>query len=100
MRQLPVIQLVMSEIDPAIERLDAALQRLEGAIDTLLSRAGEPEVVKAELAALQADRERLAGELDEALAREHALQGLADEASAALGSAINEVRAALDPDEE
>lgn len=100
MRQLPVIQLVMSEIDPAIEKLDAALRRLEGAVDGLMARAGEPETIKAELAALQSDRERLAAELDDSLGREQELQVLADEASAALGSAIEEVRAALDTDEE
>ena len=39
---------------------------------------------------------RLAEELDASLARENELQKLADEASAALGSAIAEVRAALE----
>ncbi|MCA8902910.1 MAG: DUF4164 domain-containing protein [Hyphomonas sp.] len=85
----------MSNIDPEALRLDAALKRLEGAIDTLLSRAGNPDVVKAEIAALNADRERLAEELDASLAREQELQSLADEASEALGAAIEEVRAAL-----
>ncbi|HPE48967.1 MAG TPA: DUF4164 family protein [Hyphomonas sp.] len=85
----------MSNIDDETDRLDAALKRLEGAIDTLLSRAGNPDVVKAEIAALVADREHLAEQLDASLAREQELQALADEASTALGAAIEEVRAAL-----
>ncbi|MEZ5997402.1 MAG: DUF4164 family protein [Hyphomonas sp.] len=85
----------MSDIDREAGRLDAAIKRLEGAIDTLLSRAGNPDVVKAEIAALVADREHLAEQLDSSLAREEELQALADEASAALGAAIEEVRAAL-----
>ncbi len=85
----------MSEIDPAIRKLDEALNRLEGALDSLMARAGDPDVVKAELAALVSDRSRIAEELDASLARERELQVLADEASAALGSAIEEVRAAI-----
>lgn len=85
----------MNEIDPAIRKLDAALTRLEGALDSLMARAGDPDVVKAELAALVSDRARIAEELDASLARERELQVLADEASAALGSAIEEVRAAI-----
>lgn len=85
----------MSDIDRETDRLDAALKRLEGAVDALLARAGDPDVVAAEIAALVSDRERLAEELDSSLARETELQALADEASTALGAAIEEVRAAL-----
>ena len=85
----------MSEIDPAIRQLEEALTRLEHAFDGLMARAGDPDVVKAELAALVADRAELADELDASLARERELQVLADEASAALGAAIEEVRAAI-----
>lgn len=85
----------MSDINRESRRLDAALKRLEGAVDALLARAGDPDVVAAEVAALVADRERLAEELDASLARETELQALADEASTALGAAIEEVRAAL-----
>ena len=85
----------MSEIDPAIRQLDEALSRLEGALDSLMARAGNPDVTKAELAALVSDRSDLAQQLDASLAREQQLQALADEASEALGSAIEEVRAAI-----
>ena len=52
-------------------------------------------LTRAELAALVEDRARMAEELDASLAREEELQSLADEASEALGAAIEEVRAAL-----
>ena len=81
----------MTELDPSARRLDAALKRLEGALDSLMSRTGDP-------AALVEDRARMAEELDASLAREEELQALADEASEALGAAIEEVRAALGKD--
>jgi hypothetical protein len=85
----------MTELEPAAERLDAALKRLEAALEAHLLRVGNPAALRAEISALVADREKLAAELDMALSREKELQALADEASLALGSAIEEVRAAL-----
>jgi hypothetical protein len=82
----------MSGIDSAVERLDHALERLDQALDGLIDSSRETDV-------LLADRAQLADDLDAALVREQALQGLADEASAALGSAIEEVRAALGREE-
>ena len=58
-------------------------------------RTGNPTALRAEIAALVTDRASLADALDQSLAREQELQALADEASLALGSAIEEVRAAL-----
>lgn len=85
----------MSDLDPAAERLDAALKRLETALEAHLLRAGNPAALRAEIAALVTDRSKLAEDLDQSLARENELQLLADEASLALGAAIEEVRAAL-----
>jgi Domain of unknown function (DUF4164) len=85
----------MTELDPAAARLDAALKRLEAALEAHLLRAGNPAALRAEIAALAMDRANLAEALDQSLAREQELQALADEASLALGSAIEEVRAAL-----
>jgi hypothetical protein len=75
----------------------AALGRLEQALGAL------ERTVLAKVAALQApepdlftdDRSRLSTELDAARAREKALEQVAAEASAALGRAAAEVRAAL-----
>ena len=85
----------MTELDPAAARLDAALKRLEAALEAHLLRAGNPAALRAEITALVTDRANLAEALDQSLAREQELQALADEASLALGSAIEEVRAAL-----
>ena len=90
----------MKDMDLAAGRLDAALKRLEVAVDAHLNRAGDPAALRAEIAALVSDRSRIAGELDAALARELELQQLADAASDALGAAIQEVRAALGPEDE
>ncbi len=89
----------MSDLDPAAERLDAALKRLEAALEAHLLRAGNPAALRAEIAALVTDRAKLAEDLDQSIAREKELQALADEASLALGSAIDEVRAALGKEE-
>ena len=89
----------MSDLDPAAERLDAALMRLEAALEAHLLRAGNPAALRAEIAALVTDRAKLAEDLDQSLARENELQALADEASQALGSAIEDVRAALGNEE-
>jgi division protein CdvB (Snf7/Vps24/ESCRT-III family) len=89
----------MEKLNSATDQLDAALSRLEGAIESLFERAGDPGVVRRELAAMAQDRANLAEELDASMAREKQLQKLADEASAALGSAIDEVRAALNRNE-
>ncbi len=89
----------MSDKGLAADRLDAALQRLEAAVDAHLARAGDPERLRAEISLLIEDRMRLAHELDQALARERALQALADEASARLADAIAEVKSALEQTE-
>jgi len=86
----------MTNIDQAAAKLDTALKRLEGNLEAVFERSGDPGVVRREVEALTLDRARLAEELDASLARENELQKLADEASAALGSAIAEVRAALE----
>ncbi len=85
----------MDPVSSASDRLNTALDRLDSALDGLFERSGDPKVKARELQAMIEDRARLAEELDAALAREQELQALADEASAALGSAIEEVRAAL-----
>ena len=89
----------MSVIESAANRLFLALSRLEIAVDGLFDRSGDPVLLRQELSAMMEDRARLAEQLDESLAREKALQTLADEASEALGSAIAEVRAALGREE-
>ena len=85
----------MDELKISTKKLDEALERLETVIDGLLERSANPAATAREVELLNQDRARLGDELDAVLAREKELQSLADEASEALGSAINEVRAAI-----
>jgi hypothetical protein len=96
---LTVLVFAMTRMDDAAARLDRALRRLEGSLDSLMERAGDPGALQRERLVLLQDRDRLSEELDASMAREAVLQGLADEASEALGSAIEEVRAALSRDD-
>ena len=76
-----------SALDQAIKRLDRAVAQLE----QRLAKAAEG----GDDSLFGADRARLASELDEARAREKALEAAGAEASAALGRAIAEIEAAL-----
>jgi hypothetical protein len=77
--------------------LDLAARRLERAIAMLESRMAD-RVAQASAAAgglFDQDRAKLATELDQARARERALEEAGAQASAALGRAIDEIRSAL-----
>jgi hypothetical protein len=79
-----------SALDLAVRRLDRALAMLETRMTERVAEAG------AEAGGLfDADRSRLAAELDAARAREKALEEAGAQASEALGRAIAEIRAAL-----
>jgi hypothetical protein len=88
--------------DPASESaIDQAARRLERAIALLEQRLGEARG-RAGLEAgglFDQDRAKLAAELDEARAREKALEAAGAEASAALGRAIAEIREVLETPE-
>lgn len=84
-----------SALDGAARQLSEAVFRLESRIEGLFARLDAARGHERETEALRMDRARLAGDLDAARARERELQRLADEASAALGAAISEVREAL-----
>ena len=80
--------------------LDAAIKRLERATATLQQRLAN-RVQEAGAAAggvLDQDRAKLAAELDAARARERDLMAAGADASAALGRAIEDIRAALGQD--
>ena len=79
-----------SAIDLAAKRLERAVFLLEQRLAERLKTAG------AEAGGLfDQDRANLAAQLDEARARERALEEAGQEASAALGRAIREIRTAL-----
>lgn len=81
-------------LDAAIHRLDRALGQLDLRVTGLISQAhaGAGEL-------FEQDRAHLAAELDAARGRERALEAAGAEASAVLGQAIAELRAALADDD-
>ena len=79
-----------SAIELAAKRLERAVATLEQRLNQRLKQAG------AEAGGLfDQDRAKLATELDQARARERELEEAGAQASAALGRAIQEIRAAL-----
>ncbi len=82
-----------SPLDAAIRRLDRAVARLEAHLDTMLadSKASSGDL-------FDDDRARLAADLDAAKGRERQLEAAGLQASAALGRAIADIRAALGED--
>jgi hypothetical protein len=81
-------------LDAAIHRLDRALGQLELRVNALV---GQAEAANGEL--FELDRAHLAAELDAAKSRERELEAAGAEASAVLGQAIAELRAALSEDD-
>jgi len=81
-------------LEAAMARLDRAVTALEAKI---AARATAYDAQEDDL--FESDRAHLAAELDAARARERALEEVAAEASAALGRAAAEVRAALSAEE-
>jgi len=75
-------------LDQAVKRLDRAVALLEQRMAQGASAGGD--------GLFDADRARLAAELDQARAREKDLEAAGAEASAALGRAIAEIQAALE----
>lgn len=80
-------------LDASIKRLERALSALETRYDRRLKRIEAMEAARGSEG--QSDRAQLIAELEAARARERALESIAAEASAALGRAAEEVRAAL-----
>jgi len=78
-------------LEAAILRLDRAVAQLEVRMNALVDEA---QHANRELFDL--DRAKLAAELDAARARERDLEAAGSQASAALGRAIADIRAALD----
>ena len=87
----------MSDTDQGESALDAAVNRLDRAIGALEARLASQFSSRADADPdlFERDRAELAAQLDAAKSREKALEAVAAEASAALGRAAAEVRAAL-----
>ena len=84
----------MADANGAGATLESAMRRLDAAVTSLEAKlAARPAGGGDDL--FDGDSAKLAAELDAARAREKALEQVAAEASAALGRAAAEVRAAL-----
>ena len=88
--QFPGAQLPSAHLDLAIRRLERAAAQLEQRLAHRLAEAGATAG-----GLFDADRASLAAQLDDARARERELEEAGQEASAALGRAIAEIRQAL-----
>ncbi len=86
----------MSRLDASMERFSQALDNLEATINRRLQRQIAAESLEQELIALREDRARLVQELDAVKAEAKALEGVTDEVSTRLDSAIRDIRAVLE----
>jgi hypothetical protein len=92
----------MSEIDSieaASRRLALALDALEAAVERRREAARVEDSLTTQLHALGDDRARLAGELDQAVARARALEGVNREVEKRIAQAIETIRAVLASEE-
>lgn len=79
-----------------LERLEKALNTLEEAIDLRLDKEGDFAEAEEEVQRMNADRSRLAQELDQSEARAERLEVANREVSRRLVTAMETIRAVLD----
>jgi len=86
-------------IDSATRRLQSALEALDGAVGRRLDRDHGQAALASQVHAFDADRARLASELDVATARGRALEQANREVAQRLDEAIATIRAIIAPAE-
>ncbi|MGN6448391.1 MAG: DUF4164 domain-containing protein [Brucella intermedia] len=79
-----------------LERLEKALNALEQAVDLRLDKEGDFAEAEEEVQRMNADRSRLAQELDQSEARAERLEAANREVSRRLVTAMETIRAGLD----
>ena len=79
-----------------LERLEKALNALEQAVDLRLDKEGDFAEAEEEVQRMNADRSRLAQELDQSEARAARLEAANREVSRRLVTAMETIRAVLD----
>lgn len=80
----------------ALERLSKSIERLEATVDSRLEKEHDYAEADAEIQRLNADRSRLAQEIDKAEARAERLAEVNREVSRRLVTAMETIRAVLD----
>jgi hypothetical protein len=86
---------ISNRLDDAVTSLSVALERLEGVVAERLERDGSVADLEEELDIMQDDRNRLALELDAALARAAAIEKTRDEMLRRVDRASDEISAVL-----
>lgn len=81
-----------SAVEAATRRLAAALDGLEAALERRRETDGRQDALAAQLAALGADRSRLAADLDEQSARGRRLETISREIAGRLDAAMTTIR--------
>ena len=84
----------MSKLDASMTRFDKSLERLETAVEGVSADGGAPKLRK-DIAALKADRTRLAEELDATKTEADRLAVLNERASERVAGAIDGIRRVL-----
>jgi hypothetical protein len=85
-----------TKVTTALERLGEALSRLEDAIDQRFEREQDFSEAEAETGRMNADRSRLAQELDQAQDRANRMEEANREVSRRLVTSMETIRAVLD----
>jgi L-lactate utilization protein LutB len=86
-------------IDSATRRLQSALEALDGAVGRRLERDQGQAALASQVHAFDADRARLAAELDDATARARTLESANREVAQRLDETIATIRAIIAPAE-
>ena len=87
-------------IEAASRRLALALEALDAAADLRREAARNEEALSTQIHALGDDRARLAGDLDQAVARSRALESANREVAQRIAAAIETIRGVLAGDDE
>jgi hypothetical protein len=86
-------------VDIASRRLELALEALEAAAERRCEADRNKGAVADQIHALDADRARLAGELDQAAARSRALETVNRDVAGRIAQAIETIRSVLESDD-
>jgi hypothetical protein len=88
--------MALGPFEPSLKRMRAAVDLLEAAVERRVRRDAKRGDSDEELALMQDDRDRLAVELDSALARNRALDAANSEAAKTLAQASAALEAVID----
>jgi len=88
-----------NEIDAATRRLNDALDALDAAVERRLEAGRSRAFLTEQVHALDADRARLAADLDSQMARAHRLESANRDIARRLDAAMENIRQVLEPQE-